>query len=121
MPAQASATREPAVPAGPDRGAAERSGAWRAIAAPSLAQLPAAHAGPAPSAGARTAHGRGARRYVAGTLTEAASSILASLRRRPVLSAALIYAIVVVVFLGPALLPGKTLSSSDTLRFRRRG
>ncbi|MBN1528780.1 MAG: YfhO family protein, partial [Thermoleophilaceae bacterium] len=36
---------------------------------------------------------------------------------RPVLVAALVYLAVVLVFLGPALLPGKTLSSSDTLWF----
>ena len=42
----------------------------------------------------------------------------AALRRRPTLAAALIYAVVVMVFLGPALMPGKTLSNSDTLQFR---
>ena len=39
------------------------------------------------------------------------------LRRRPALAAALIYAIVAVAFLSPALLPGKTLSNSDVLSF----
>jgi len=37
--------------------------------------------------------------------------------RRPVLAAALIYAAVIVVFLGPGLLPGKTLSNTDVIWF----
>lgn len=40
------------------------------------------------------------------------------LRRRPVLAGALIYAVVCLVFLGPALLPGKTLSNSDLDQFK---
>ena len=36
---------------------------------------------------------------------------------RPTLVAALVYAVLAIVFLGPGLLPGKTLSSSDTLWF----
>jgi Bacterial membrane protein YfhO len=39
------------------------------------------------------------------------------LRRRPTLAAALIYAALTMLFLSPGLLPGKTLSSSDTLWF----
>ncbi len=39
------------------------------------------------------------------------------LRRRPALAAAIFYAIVAIVFLGPGLLPGKALSSNDTLWF----
>ena len=39
------------------------------------------------------------------------------LRRRPALAAALIYLVVVIALLAPGLLPGKTLSSSDTLWF----
>jgi hypothetical protein len=46
------------------------------------------------------------------------SKAITRLRRRPALAAALIYAVITVAFLAPALLPGKTLSSSDTLRFR---
>ena len=42
---------------------------------------------------------------------------MAALRRRPALAAALFYAVLVVLFLSPALLPGKTLSSGDTLWF----
>jgi hypothetical protein len=42
---------------------------------------------------------------------------MATLRRRPAVAAALFYAIVVIVFLGPGLLPGKALSSGDTLWF----
>ncbi|MBN1529719.1 MAG: hypothetical protein JW895_11695, partial [Thermoleophilaceae bacterium] len=40
-----------------------------------------------------------------------------ALARRPTLAAALVYALLVVVFLGAALLPGKTLSNADTLWF----
>ncbi|HYP48495.1 MAG TPA: YfhO family protein [Thermoleophilaceae bacterium] len=40
------------------------------------------------------------------------------LRRRPVLAAALIYALLALIFVGPGLLPGKTLSNSDMLRFQ---
>jgi Bacterial membrane protein YfhO len=39
------------------------------------------------------------------------------LRRRPATAAALVYLVLVLAFVGPALLPGKTLSSSDTLWF----
>nr|MBA3263201.1 hypothetical protein [Thermoleophilaceae bacterium] len=42
---------------------------------------------------------------------------MAALRRRPAVAAALLYAIVAIVFLGPGLLPGKALSSGDTLWF----
>ncbi len=42
----------------------------------------------------------------------------AGLRRRPVLAAALIYALLALVFFGPALAPGKTLSNSDMLWFQ---
>ena len=42
---------------------------------------------------------------------------LGGLRRRPVVAAALFYAVLTILFLGPGLLPGKTLSSSDTLWF----
>jgi hypothetical protein len=44
-------------------------------------------------------------------------SSVGALRRRPALAAALIYAALALVFVGPALLPGKTLSNSDTLWF----
>jgi hypothetical protein len=50
-------------------------------------------------------------------MTQPIRSAIAALKRRPTLAAALIYALVVLVFLGPALLPGKTLSDSDTLWF----
>jgi hypothetical protein len=42
---------------------------------------------------------------------------MATLRRCPALAAALLYAVVVIVFLSPGLLPGKALSSNDTLWF----
>ena len=38
-------------------------------------------------------------------------------RRRPALAAALVYAVLAVLFVSPGLLPGKTLSNSDTLWF----
>jgi hypothetical protein len=44
-------------------------------------------------------------------------SVPAAIGRRPNLFAALFYALLVVCFLGPGLLPGKTLSNSDTLWF----
>ncbi len=37
--------------------------------------------------------------------------------RRPVLAAALIYAAVIIVFLGPGLVPGKTLANTDVIWF----
>jgi Bacterial membrane protein YfhO len=40
-----------------------------------------------------------------------------ALRRRPALAAGLIYAVLAIAFVSPALLPGKTLSDSDTLWF----
>ncbi|MEA2364188.1 MAG: hypothetical protein QOD71_3333, partial [Thermoleophilaceae bacterium] len=40
-----------------------------------------------------------------------------ALRRRPALAAALIYAVVALAFVSPSLVPGKTLSNSDFLRF----
>jgi hypothetical protein len=40
------------------------------------------------------------------------------LRRRPALAAALFYAALTIVFFGPGLLPGKTLSNGDTLWFK---
>jgi hypothetical protein len=43
--------------------------------------------------------------------------MVAALRRRPALAAALIYAVLTIGFLAPGLLPGKTLSNSDTLWF----
>jgi hypothetical protein len=43
--------------------------------------------------------------------------VIDGLRRRPALAAALIYLVVVIALLAPGLLPGKTLSSSDTLWF----
>ena len=43
---------------------------------------------------------------------------IAALRRRPTLGAALIYAVLALVFVSPALVPGKTLSNSDFLRFQ---
>ncbi len=43
--------------------------------------------------------------------------VYAALRRRPTLAAALIYAVIALIFLGQALLPGKTLSNADTLWF----
>ncbi|HEX3278257.1 MAG TPA: YfhO family protein [Thermoleophilaceae bacterium] len=43
---------------------------------------------------------------------------LAALRRRPVLAAALIYAALSLLMVGPALLPGKTLSNSDMFWFQ---
>ncbi len=43
---------------------------------------------------------------------------LRSLRRRPVLAAALIYAALSLLMVGPALLPGKTLSNSDMFWFQ---
>ena len=43
---------------------------------------------------------------------------LGYLRARPALAAALIYAVISLLFLGLALLPGKTLSNSDTLWFQ---
>src|SRR5215210_9604636 len=48
---------------------------------------------------------------------EAARALPASLRRRPALAAALLYAALAILFVSPALLPGKTLSNSDTLWF----
>ncbi len=44
-------------------------------------------------------------------------SVAGTLRRRPALAAAVFYAILTIGFLGPGLLPGKTLSSSDMLWF----
>lgn len=44
-------------------------------------------------------------------------SSLAFLRAHPVLAAALIYAVLSILIVAPALLPGKTLSNSDTLWF----
>jgi hypothetical protein len=43
--------------------------------------------------------------------------VIATLRRRPAVAAAVFYAIVVIALFAPGLLPGKTLSSSDTLWF----
>jgi len=43
--------------------------------------------------------------------------VLEQLRRRPALAAALLYALVAIAFVSPALLPGKTLSNSDALWF----
>jgi Bacterial membrane protein YfhO len=40
-----------------------------------------------------------------------------ALRRRPKLAAAILYALIAIVFVGPALLPGKTLSNSDITWF----
>jgi hypothetical protein len=45
-------------------------------------------------------------------------SAIAALRRRPVLAAALIYAVLSLLMVGPALLPGKTLSNSDMFWFQ---
>ena len=42
-------------------------------------------------------------------------AVLNGLRRRPVLAAALLYALLAIVFVSPALVPGKTLSASDFL------
>jgi hypothetical protein len=42
-------------------------------------------------------------------------AVLTALRRRPVLSAALLYALLAIAFVSPALMPGKTLSASDYL------
>jgi hypothetical protein len=42
-------------------------------------------------------------------------STIATLRRRPSLAAALLYAAVALVFVGPALIPGRTLASTDLL------
>jgi hypothetical protein len=44
-------------------------------------------------------------------------SVAGRLRRKPALAAAIFYAVLTIVFLGPGLLPGKTLSSSDMLWF----
>ena len=44
--------------------------------------------------------------------------MLAALRRRPVLAAALIYAVLSLLMVGPGLLPGKTLSNSDMFWFQ---
>ncbi|MBA3263202.1 MAG: YfhO family protein [Thermoleophilaceae bacterium] len=45
-------------------------------------------------------------------------SVFTALRRRPVLAAALIYAVLALLMVGPALLPGKTLSNSDMFWFQ---
>jgi hypothetical protein len=46
------------------------------------------------------------------------SRVTALLRRRPTLTAGLVYAALTIAFLVPGLLPGKTISSSDSLLFR---
>ncbi|MBD0281636.1 MAG: YfhO family protein [Thermoleophilaceae bacterium] len=43
---------------------------------------------------------------------------VAALRRRPALAAALLYAVLAMLMVGPALLPGKTLSNSDMTWFQ---
>src|SRR5687768_15832109 len=48
---------------------------------------------------------------------EVARALPASLRRRPALAAALLYAALAILFVSPGLLPGRTLSNSDTLWF----
>jgi len=52
-----------------------------------------------------------------GALRAAPGSAYAWVRRRPTAAAALIYLVVAALFVGPALLPGKTLSNSDALWF----
>ena len=42
-------------------------------------------------------------------------AVLGGLRRRPLLAAALLYALLSIAFVSPALVPGKTLSASDYL------
>jgi hypothetical protein len=44
--------------------------------------------------------------------------LIAGARRRPVLAAAALYAALSLVFVGPALVPGRTLSNSDSLYFK---
>jgi hypothetical protein len=50
-------------------------------------------------------------------VSRAASSVAAWLRRRPAAAAALFYLALTLLFLAPALMPGKTLSNSDALFF----
>jgi hypothetical protein len=50
-------------------------------------------------------------------LTTAARNALGWLRGHPAAAAALVYAVLTLLFLSPALLPGKTLSNSDSLWF----
>ena len=54
----------------------------------------------------------------AAQLSAGLRGLAAHLRRRPALAAALVYAVITVAFLAPALLPGKTLSNSDVLSFQ---
>ena len=83
---------------------------YRRSAGPPGERTPAA--GPAPVVPAQRARQDLDRAAAAAV---ARMAVLGGLRRRPLLAAALLYALLSIAFVAPALVPGKTLSASDYL------